>query len=106
MNNFLKAGLVGFGLVLTAAPGFAWDGVNTESGNSITIDDSVAIAEGNDIQIMDADSKAQRGVTITTIAQTDSVIEITVVDNTSGETQIYDFDPADMPDTVELPEPQ
>lgn len=106
MSKFLKPSFIVAALVLITAPALAWDGVNIESGDVITIEDGVAIAEGNNIKIMAADSKAQRSVTITTITQTDEAIEITVVDDTSGETQIFDFDPAEMPDTVDLPEPK
>ena len=106
MNTLLKSGLFISGFALMTAPSFAWDGVNIESGNAITIEDGIAIAEGNSIKIIDADSMAKHSVTIATIVQTDDAIEITVVDDTSGETQIYDFDPSDMPDTVDLPEPK
>lgn len=105
MKKFLIAGTIVSSLLLTTASAFSWDGVNAETGNLITIDDNAVIAEGNVVQITD-DSGVQRNVIINRIAQTDKAIQITLVDDTSGETQIYDFDPADMPDTVELPEPQ
>ena len=98
--------VVGAFVFLISAPAFAWDGVNVDTGSSITIDDGEAIAEGNDVQILDTNSATDRGVTITTIIQTDDAIELTVIDDISGDTETYDFDPADMPDTLELPEPQ
>ena len=106
MKRFLKTGLVVSSFILLAAPAFAWDGVNVDTGNAISIDDGAAIAEGNDIQILDTDGATNRGVTISTIIQTDSAIEITVVDDASGNTEVYDFDSKDMPETVELPESQ
>ena len=106
MNKVLIGGLIISGALFMAAPAFAWDGVNIDTGSAITIEDGTAVAEGNDIQILDIDTGAPRGVTIDSITQTDSAIEIAVIDDTSGETQTYDFDPSDMPPEVDLPEPQ
>ena len=106
MKKVLIGGFIVSGILLMAAPAFAWDGVNVDTGSIITIDDGTAVAEGSDIQVLDGDTGEQRGVTINAIDQTDSAIEITVIDDTSGESQTYDFDPSEMPPDVDLPEPQ
>ncbi len=106
MKKFLSGAICAASLILASMPALAWDGVNIDTGSTISVEDGTAISEGANIPIIDGETNVKRNVTISAISQTDSAIEIAVVDDTSGKIETYDFDPAEMPDTVELPEPK
>ena len=104
MSNFKFVIFVACGFLRFSNAAFAWDGANIDTGDAVTIPDGTAIAEGASIQIIDQGADTPRSVTISSITQTDAAVEIAVVDDDSGDLATYDFDPADTPPELTLPE--
>ena len=75
---------------------FAWDGVNVDTGTSITIDDGSDLSEGNTLDAIDDESGDQFQIVIQSVSQIESGTEIQVTNTANDQTEIYDFaDPSD-----------
>ncbi len=75
---------------------FAWDGVNIDTGNSITIDDGSDLSEGTTLDAIDDETGDQFQIVIQSVSQVDGGTEIQVTNTANDQTEIYDFaDPGD-----------
>lgn len=68
-----------------AAPAFAWDGTDVNSGSSVEIGKGNLVRTGRDIEIYDAESGEYRDVQVESMTSTGSGVEIEVYDYDSGE---------------------
>jgi len=83
-------------LLIMNVQAFAWDGVNVDTGTSITIDDGSDLSEGNTIDAVDDDSGDQFELVVQSVSQTENGTEIQVNNMANDQTEIYDFaDPGD-----------
>lgn len=75
-----------------ATPTLAWDGVDTDSGQSVTIEQGNLVRTGNEIEIYDWDSGTYRSMEVESIDRTGSTVEMELYDNETGETRTFEFE--------------
>jgi hypothetical protein len=79
-----------------SANAYAWDGVNVDTGTSISIEDGSDLSEGNTLDAVDDESGDQFQIVINSVSQIDGGTEIEVTNTANNQTEIYDFqDPTD-----------
>ncbi|MFD9899697.1 DUF5334 family protein [Mesorhizobium sp. NPDC059054] len=79
-------------LLLFPLNAFAWDGVDTSTGNSVEIEKGNLVRTGRDIEIYDYDAGEYRDVTVEDISRHGSTVEVEVYDNESGEYRTLEMD--------------
>ena len=79
-----------FGLAMISQ-GFAMDGVNVDTGTTVTVDDSTVFAPNTDIDAFDGDSGDPLTFTVQSVAPADTGTEVTVINQATGDTETYDF---------------
>jgi hypothetical protein len=88
-NGFnMKLSIVTFGALLTTllAPcSFAWEGVETESGNDVEIEKGNLVRFGESIEYYDHSEGEYKSVTVNDINRYGNIIEIEVTDDETGE---------------------
>ncbi|MEO6610112.1 MAG: hypothetical protein ABIN69_16755 [Aestuariivirga sp.] len=78
------------------AHAYAWDGVNVDTGTSISIEEGSELSEGNTLDAIDDESGDQFQIVINTVSQIDGGTEIEVTNTSNNQNEIYDFqDPGD-----------
>ena len=70
----------------------AWDGVNTESGTSVTIEQGNLVRTGREIEVYDWESGSYRDMEVESINRIGNSVEMELYDNESGEVGTYEFD--------------
>ena len=70
---------------------FAWDGVNIDTGTSITIDDGSDLSEGSTVDAIDDETGDEFQFVIESVSKIDGGTEIQVTNTTTNQTEIYDF---------------
>ena len=70
---------------------YAWDGVNIDTGTSITIDDGSDLSEGNTLDAFDGETGDEFQIIVDQTSQIDGGTEIQVTNATTNQTEIYDF---------------
>lgn len=70
----------------------AWDGVNTETGNEVTIEQGNLVRTGRDIELYDSNSGQYIDMSVESINRVGNSVEIEMYNNETGETQTYEFD--------------
>ena len=78
-------------LLMMSAYAFAWDGVNVDTGTSITIDDGSDLSEGNTVDAIDDETGEEFQFVIESASDIDGGTEIQVTNTTTNQTEIYDF---------------
>ena len=78
-------------LFMMSAHAFAWDGVNVDTGTSITIDDGSDLSEGNTVDAIDDETGEEFQFVIESASDIDGGTEIQVTNTTTNQTEIYDF---------------
>jgi hypothetical protein len=73
------------------AHAYAWDGVNVDTGTSITIEDGSDLSEGNTLDATDDDSGEQFQIVINSVSKIDGGTEIEVTNMSNNQNEIYDF---------------
>ncbi|KAB2679660.1 hypothetical protein F9K85_01550 [Brucella tritici] len=68
-----------------SAPAFAWDGVDSETGDAVEIGQGNLVRSGQDIEIYDHGAGEYRDVTVEDVNRYGSTVEVEVYDSTSGE---------------------
>lgn len=92
----MKIILTAVALLALSSQAFAWDGVNVDTGNSITIDDGSDLSEGSTVDAVDDDSGDQFQIVVQSASAIDGGTEIQVTNTANNQTEIYDFaDPGD-----------
>lgn len=89
MGRFLLAVAA---LSLSASFAMAWDGVDSDTGDSIEIGKGNLVRSGRDIQIYDHGSGEYRDVTVEDINRNGSTVEIEVYDNDTGEYRTFEME--------------
>jgi hypothetical protein len=97
----MKFLLAAIALIALNAQAFAWDGVNVDTGTSITIDDGSDLSEGNTIDAVDDESGDEFQIVIQSASDIDGGTEVQVTNTSTNQTEIYDF--AD-PDETDQPQ--
>jgi hypothetical protein len=96
----MKLILAAAALIALNAQAFAWDGVNVDTGTSITIDDGSDLSEGNTLDAIDNESGDEFQIVIQSASDIDGGTEIQVTNTATNQTETYDFadpDEADQP---------
>jgi hypothetical protein len=74
------------------SPAWAWDGVDTSSGENIEIGRGNLVRAGRDIEIYDQGSGEYRDVEVQSIRRYGSSVEIEAYDPESGEYRTFEMD--------------
>ena len=72
-------------LIGALGPSFAWDGTDTETGQSVEIGKGNLVRPGRDIEVYDYGAGEYRDVTVESIRRYGSTVEVEVYDYESGE---------------------
>lgn len=73
------------------AHAYAWDGVNVDTGTSISIEDGSDLSEGNTLDAIDDESGDQFQIVINSVSDINGGTEIEVTNTGNNQTEIYDF---------------
>ena len=87
----MKLLLAAAAILAMSANAFAWDGVNVDTGTSISIDDGSDLSEGNTLDAIDDESGDQFQIVINSVSEIDGGTEIEVTNTANSQTEIYDF---------------
>lgn len=79
-------------LVLLNVECLAWDGVDTQTGESVEIGKGNLVRRGEDIEIYNYGSGEYRDMSVESIERSGSDVEIELYDNQTGETHTYEFE--------------
>ncbi len=85
----MKLSVVAFCTLITTclAPcSFAWEGVETESGNDVEIEKGNLVRSGESIEYYDHSEGEYKSVTVDDINRYGGTVEIEVTDDETGET--------------------
>ena len=86
----MRLPVVALALVALASPALAMDGVNTDTGDAVTVDDGTEFTVGNVIALFDADGN-EMDVEIQAVNDKGDAIDVDVVDQDSGDTATVEF---------------
>ncbi|ORE87723.1 DUF5334 family protein [Aurantimonas sp. 22II-16-19i] len=70
----------------------AWDGVDTNSGDSVEIDRGNLVREGLDIEVYDHSTGEYHDVTVEGINRSGSSVDVEVYDNKTGEYRTFEME--------------
>jgi hypothetical protein len=90
MKLNMRLPVVALALVALASPALAMDGVNTDTGDAVTVDDGTEFTVGNVIALFDADGN-EMDVEIQAVNDKGDAIDVDVVDQDSGDTATVEF---------------
>jgi hypothetical protein len=71
---------------------FAWDGIDSSTGESVEIEKGNLVRSGNDIELYDYETGNYHDVTVENINRYGSTVEIEVYDNATGDTRTLEFE--------------
>lgn len=75
-----------------SAPVMSWDGTDTDSGNSITIESGNLVRPGESIEYYDWDDGEYYSVTIDDISRYGNTVEIEATNDDTGEYILLEMD--------------
>jgi len=75
---------------LIATPAFAMDGVNTDTGDAVTVDDGTVFNVGDTVAVYDIDGN-ELDLQIQAVNDTSTALDVDFVDPDSGETSTIEF---------------
>ena len=81
-----------FFLVSTAAPSFAWDGTDNETGNSVEVEKGQLVRTGNGIEYYDSSTGEYHSGTVESINRYGSTVEVEVTRDDNGETHTLEME--------------
>ena len=87
--------------VAMTAHAYAWDGVNVDTGTSISIEDGSDLSEGNTLDAIDDESGDQFQIVINSVSDINGGTEIEVTNTGNNQTEIYDFQDEGDDDTAQ-----
>jgi uncharacterized protein YxjI len=73
-----------------AAPAYAMDGVNTDTGDAVTADDGTTFNVGDTVTLYDADGN-EMTVQVQAVKDTGDALDVDVIDNDSGDSATIEF---------------
>ncbi len=86
----MRLPVVALALVALVSPAMAMDGVNTDTGDAVTVDDGTEFTVGNVIALFDADGN-EMDIEIQAVNDKGDAIDVDVVDQDSGDTATVEF---------------
>ena len=86
----LALSVLAISLFALAAPAFAMDGVNTDTGDAVTADDGTVFTVGDVISLYDAEGN-EMSVEIKAVNDTADSIDIDVTDQDTGDSTTIEF---------------
>ena len=86
----LTLSVLAISFLALAAPAFAMDGVNTDTGDVVTADDGTTFKIGDLVTLYDADGN-EMSVEVQAVSETDTAIDIDVTDQDSGDAASIEF---------------
>ena len=86
----LKLSVFAISILALASPAFAMDGVNTDTGDAVTVDDGTTFSVGDFVTLYDADGN-EMSVQIQAVTETATAIDIDVTDQDTGDAASIEF---------------
>ncbi len=86
----LALSVLAISLFALAAPAFAMDGVNTDTGDAVTADDGTVFTVGDVISLYDAEGN-EMSVEIKAVNDTADSLDIDVTDQDTGDSATIEF---------------
>ncbi len=77
-------------LIVLVSPAFAMDGINTDTGDAVTVDDDTTFSVGDIVTLYDAEG-TEMSVEIKSVTDTDTAIALEVIDQDSGDAASIEF---------------
>lgn len=78
--------------LISAPASFAWDGVDSQTGQSVEIGKGNLVRSGSDIEVYDSGTGEYRDVEVQSIRRSGNSVEVEVYDYTSGEYRTLEMD--------------
>lgn len=89
-NRAMRPAIVVISL-LVGGPGFAWEGTDTGTGNTVEIEKGQTVREGREIEVYDYGSGSYRSVDVDSVRQSGGSVEIEGTDS-SGKSVILEME--------------
>ena len=86
----LKLSVLAISILALASPALAMDGVNTDTGDAVTVDDGTTFSVGAFVTLYDADGN-EMSVQIQAVTETATAIDIDVTDQDTGDAASIEF---------------
>ena len=77
-------------LIMTASPALAMDGIVTDTGDEVTVDDGTVFTEGASITVFDADG-TEHDLEVMRVADSDISTTVDVIDSETGDAETIEF---------------
>ncbi|HEY5363321.1 MAG TPA: hypothetical protein VIJ49_03900 [Aestuariivirga sp.] len=77
-------------LMLASSPAMALDGIVTDTGDEVTVDDGTVFTEGANISVFDADG-TEHDLQIMRVADTDDSTTVDLIDSDTGDAETIEF---------------
>ena len=77
-------------LVLASSPAIAMDGIVSDTGDEVTVDDGTAFTEGAIIAVFDADG-TEHDLQVMRVADADDSTTVDVIDSETGDAETIEF---------------
>ncbi len=77
-------------VIALASPAFAMDGINTDTGDTVTVDDGTVFKVGDIVTLYDTEG-TEMSVEIKALSDTGTAIDIDVIDQDSGDAASIEF---------------
>ena len=77
-------------LVLASSPAMALDGIVTDTGDEVTVDDGTVFTEGASITVFDADG-TEHDLQIMRVADADDSTTVDLIDSDTGDAETIEF---------------
>jgi len=78
--------------VLLSGPVISWDGIDSETGAQVDIEQGNLVRSGRDIEVFDYDTGEYHDITVDDINRRGGSVEVNGYDNTTGEYRSFEFD--------------
>jgi hypothetical protein len=77
-------------LVLASSPAMAMDGIVSDTGDEVTVDDGTVFTEGASITVFDADG-AEHDLEVMRVSDSDISTTVDVIDSETGDAETIEF---------------
>jgi hypothetical protein len=77
-------------LVLATSPAMAMDGIVSDTGDEVTVDDGTVFTEGATIAVFDADG-TEHDMQVMRIVDADDAMTVDVIDSETGDAETIEF---------------
>ncbi|MEO9168984.1 MAG: hypothetical protein ABI230_11325 [Aestuariivirga sp.] len=77
-------------LVLATSPAMAMDGVVSDTGDEVTVEDGTVFTEGSDVSVFDADG-TEHDLQVMRVADNGDTTTVDLIDSETGDAQTIEF---------------